>query len=603
MDDIMTKKNNKEWIFGCSFLMAFVTHCSMFFGGAMGINEDNFTIYRQGYTNAALGRWVCDVLYKMGIPGPYRAQSWIGIFVILALAVTCLAVLSLIPVKNKINALLIIAVLVTFPTLSYSYGYLYDAVMYTFSLMFATISVDITNKYKHGWIGGGVCLMLSLGLYQAWIAVAVALIIVYIIIQVKENNFDKKQIIKLVTKNAIMGISGIIFYFISVKLYNSFYHITLSSYKGLDSMGNIAFTELPQLIVNCYRSFKHFVEGEFYHMPKQITILNYIILLILCLFSAKIVIDGVKLKEYFRVGVFSIFVMALPIGTCLMEIVANTDTLSIYGICMIYILLIKYSDDWVIKAEKVPIKMKKIFTMSTRLICVIMIFFFFYITQIYYFKVHVFYQRTYAIANRMVMRIEELEEYPAIRKVVIGGNPGKRQDYGTAEVMFDDVITSDRGLWGQYVGMGVGTSDYALTKFTKFMNGFLGTNYESVKSDEMLELMRTDEYMRMPVWPHKDSVQVINDIIIIKMNEYRWIDINGEKQRFEFLLKSDTENNVYYVWQLFKDEIEISNYIGEKNTYEAILQETGTYFARVYIKDNETGEILDTVVSENIVIN
>lgn len=602
--DNMRKIENKEWIFKCSFFMAFVTHCALFFGGAMSVNEDNFTIYREGYTNAALGRWVCDVLYKLGIPGPYRAQSWIGIFVVLALAVVCTVVLSMIKVTNKISALLIMEILVAFPTLAYSYGYLYDAVLYTFSLMFASLAVWMANRWKHGWMGGALCLMFSLGLYQAWIAFAVTLVIVYIVVEIKEDNYNRNQMIALIFRNVFMGIGGLSIYLLSVRVYNAVYNITLSSYKGLDSMGNISLTNLPRLIINCYVSFGKFVFGIFYHMPKPIIVLNYIIIILLFLMSMHVIIKKMRTKKYLEAGLFFAFLAILPIGMCLMEIVANTDTLSIYAICLLYVLLIKWVDDWLENPEEGAVRNRKVICKGIYIVSAIMVTFFFFVTQIYYFKLHVFYQRTYAMANRVVMRIEELEEYPQVRKVLIGGTPINRQDYGTAEVMFDDVIINDRGLWGQYVGMSAsGMSDYSLVKFNHFMNGFLGTNFESIKADEAVERLKTDEYAKMPLWPNKGSVQVIDDVIVVKMDEYRWIDINKNNQTHEFRLQSGDEGKMYYVWQLFKDEKEISNYVGKDRTFEADLDEVGSYYARVYIKNEETGKTLASVVSEDIVIN
>ena len=84
----MKRTDRPEWIFCVSLLLAFLTHCSMFFGGALGVNEDNFAVKKIS-SNAGYGRWVCDVLYRMGIPGSYLAQAWIGIFIIQGLAVLC----------------------------------------------------------------------------------------------------------------------------------------------------------------------------------------------------------------------------------------------------------------------------------------------------------------------------------------------------------------------------------------------------------------------------------------------------------------------------------------------------------------------------------
>lgn len=335
---------NKEKIFYVALFMAFITHCSFFFGGAMGVNEDNFSFYREELIKAELGRWFADVLRDLGIVGSYRVPAWAGIFVILAMAVTCMLVLSIIQARSKWSIYLTIAILVTFPTLAYSNGYLYDSALYTFSLLFSAMAVWVTNKWKHGWLGGAACLMLSLGLYQAWLAFAVTLVIVHVLIRMKEEDVTKENLTVMVLSNAAMGIAGILLYLFSVKIYNAIFHITLSAYKGLDSMGNIRISELPERISNCYKAFFNFVRGNYYAMPTKIVWLNYIVLAIILLFTLHYFIIEIKHKNYLNAILSVGFTAVLPIGICFMEIAYSTDTLSIYANCMIYILLIKYCD-------------------------------------------------------------------------------------------------------------------------------------------------------------------------------------------------------------------------------------------------------------------
>lgn len=599
----MKQEEKREWVFAISFAMAFVTHCSLFFGGAMSVNEDNFTVYKEGVANATLGRWVCDVLYKIGIPGAYRAQSWIGFFVLPALAAVCVIVLRLIKIENKISMLLTIAVLVSFPTLAYSYGYLYDSVMYTFSLLFAALAVYVTNRRKYGWILGAVCLMLSLGLYQAWISFAVTFTIVYIIIEIKNNNLENRQLTRLILQNLGMGIGGLICYLASVKIYNMLYHIELASYKGLNSMGSISLSGLPVLVLNCYKAFARFLKGGFYYMPNGIKVLNGILTLLMFFTCLYVFVRKIKAKRYLEAVILGVLTLALPIGMCLMDLVSgSSDNLSVYGVCLVYVLIIKYTDDWIKSKESLPVKGGGFFIKVIHFMTICVIFCFLFITQIYYYKLHVFYQRTFALANRVAMRIEEMEEYPEIRKVVIGGTPKLRQDYGASEVMFDDVILNDRGLWGQFVGLSAPvSSDYSLSKFIRFMNGFLGTNYESAGLDEAKEIMQTNQYSDMPLWPDKQSIQVINDTLTIKMEEWCWINYKTTGNEYEFNL-NDGHENVFFVWQLFKDGIEIANYEGERYTYNVSLEEPGTYFAKVFIKDAHTKSNIALVVSDNIVI-
>lgn len=595
----MKKVNSKEGIFFSSFFIAFITHCVYFFGGTMSVNEDCFSVYRKGM-HAALGRWADDIINKIGIQGYYHVHSWIGIFSILALAVTCTVVISALKVKNTISAWLMMAILITFPTLAYSYGYLLAGVSYSFALMFAAISVWMANKWKYGWLGGAFCLMLSLGFYQAYLAFAATFAIVCILVEMKENELQKKQLLILVLKNLFMGFAGLIFYFIIIRIYNSVYKITLTTYKGINQMGNIQFSDLPQLVLKCYQSFADFLFGRWFYMPKLIVIWNCLLMGILALISLYVVICKTKTGKYLEASLFLGFTVALPIGMCLMDIVAGTDALSIYSVCMIYILLIQYCDGWK-GIGSVASKWKDILRIGICTLNLIVAFLFFFITQMYYFKLHVFYQRTYALTDRIVMRIEEMQEYSHNCKVALGGTLRYRADrYGQSNTMFDDIILNDRGVREQFVGMCPGTSEYGLTKFPAFANDFLGTNFEYVSEEEITPVLKSEEYAQMPLWPHKESIQMIDGIIVVKMSDYRWIDVNEKDGKYSFALKMGDEDDVEYVWELLKDgnQIEVQN--SEDSIYRVSLEEVGTYTVRVYVKEKETGNYLDFVISERI---
>lgn len=601
------EQDNKEKIFFRALLLAFITHCSLFFGGAMWVNEDNWSIYRKYLSSiiqAPYGRWFGDVCLKLGIISPYRTPAWAGIFVIIALAITCIAVLSVLKINNKVPSYLVMAVLVSFPTLAYSYGYMLDSVLYALSLMLATLSVWMVIRWKFGWVGGAICLMLSLALYQAWLAFAVTLVIVHVVIMSKDENINKEDIFVFIFRSILMGIAGAILYLVSTNVFNFIFHVKLYSYKGLNSMGNIQLSELPEKISNCYKAFRYYITGKYYIMSEPIIWLNYVVIAIIVVFTLFYFIQNIRRKKYVNAFLYLVFTLVLPIGMCFLELVMNTDTLSVYANCMMYILLIKYCDDWIKEGNSIPLRWKKIFGVGVYTVGTIMVAFFFFVTQMYYQKGHVFFQRTYALANRITMRIEEMEKDPSIRKVVVAGElfGSQIQSNGSNQTMFADVISNDRGLFGQYVGIGEPVSTYQLMKFVSFMNGLIGTDYQAVKLEEALPIIESDEYLQMPIWPDKESVKVIDDIIFVKMYYYRYMETEETNGKYLFRLKAEEQGDVIYWWRVYKDNKKIIDEENTSETFETVLEEPGTYLIRLHVKDSESNEVLFDVASEEIII-
>ncbi|MFZ2888375.1 MAG: hypothetical protein WAZ67_05185, partial [Ruminococcus bromii] len=52
-----------------------------------------------------------------------------------------------------------------------------------------------------------------------------------------------------------------------------------------------------------------------------------------------------------------------------------------------------------------------------------------------------------------------------------------------------------------------------------YLNNSLNCSFSSATKEEKEEIINTNEYKNMPVWPIKGSIQVIDDIIVIKYTD------------------------------------------------------------------------------------
>lgn len=57
------------------------------------------------------------------------------------------------------------------------------------------------------------------------------------------------------------------------------------------------------------------------------------------------------------------------------------------------------------------------------------------------------------------------------------------------------------------------------TAIVSYANTILGSNltYASSEQVDMVENEKADEIINMPLWPHKDSIKIINGICVIKL--------------------------------------------------------------------------------------
>ena len=139
----------------------------------------------------------------------------------------------------------------------------------------------------------------------------------------------------------------------------------------------------------------------------------------------------------------------------------------------------------------------------------VMIFNFFLMTNIAYYNMNEKYEKSYSLCLRIVDRIEQMEEYRTWVKVAfIGGWPDSNK-YPTTETTLKD-------LKGYYASR----SDYVLDKtesYVSFIKHYLNVSLLEASSEEEYALSQNETVQNMDTFPAKNSIQMVNDVLVIKM--------------------------------------------------------------------------------------
>ena len=127
--------------------------------------------------------------------------------------------------------------------------------------------------------------------------------------------------------------------------------------------------------------------------------------------------------------------------------------------------------------------------------------------NIAYFNMNLSYHKSISIAEDVLQRIEQMDEFQNQHdKVVIMG------DYNCATENLYIMMPSIMGI----------SNDSFLNDsyhYTIIWNYCFGVQMEQASYDEMMEIVETDEYKNMSVYPLKGCVEYINGIIVVKMQE------------------------------------------------------------------------------------
>lgn len=592
--------------FFSAIIIGICTH--LYFFLRQTANEDSIGNYYELYNLYSSGRWLLG--YVTALTANYNLPFVIGCISIFYLSITSAITVSILEIKNDISAICIAGLLVTFPVLAYAFGYLFMAEGYMLALLLAALAVFLTKKYRLGWIWGGVSLAICLGIYQAYIGYSIVLIMLLIIVKAITQEYTGKQLIQYITKFLGMGIVGVGLYFISLNMYLNIIGGQLSEYKGANEMGRISLQELPTLIIKAYSNFIGFFYGEYFNVSNIMKSLYIIALILIGYFCSYIIIRRMKDIKIINIVVVIGFILLLPLGINIVDIIApetSSGNLTIYQMVLVFVFLVVllemyYEHVTLIEKSKLCI-VHNVIQWLTLVVIVTIGFNYFLLNNTYYLKIESYYDRTLALTNRMIARIEELPQYTSNSRIAIIGNL-PNPNYPNSSYMFPE-IKKDQGLWGQYIGLSSGSDVGNSRKFAEFVDVRLGIPLIPANQDIIDKIKNSQEYMQMEPWPAANSIQYIHDTVVVNLDYSVGVEVEHiQGNTYKFKARGDMEllEGCQYAWYLYRDGERIATqWYRDEDFVQYELESAGVYKVLMFI-NKEDNTNLTTQYSDDIEI-
>lgn len=127
-------------------------------------------------------------------------------------------------------------------------------------------------------------------------------------------------------------------------------------------------------------------------------------------------------------------------------------------------------------------------------------------TNILYLSLYTSYEKTYALENRIVYKIEEINT-ENLKGLYIHENVNSDDysDQNFEQVDIDGIATKN------------GIIPYVYYTHVFFINQYIGGNYRLPTGEQIADIKATAEFATMPVWPEEGAVQIINNVIVVNL--------------------------------------------------------------------------------------
>ena len=531
-------------------------------------NSDDLK-YLGGYgVGKEFGRWFLHIVNPWD--GNYSAPWLTGLFAVFFLSLASCLVLSILKIESVTGSILVPLMMMSFPSVCSMFTYMFTADCYAVGIFLAVCAAWLIRKYRYGFLPGIALLVLSLGLYQSYLCLALGLLVIALFmdsLREAEQGEGKKAVWRIIRQ----GIMTLVILLCSVLLYTLVTRLInpdLSEYNGISALGSFDLSRLPRLILRAYR----YVAEYFILKPYSfVTDFAYVLNILVCLFAvAFVMVPFFRRKIYKRplLAVLYLFLAAcIPLAMGSIIIMAPDATvtmLMLYQYVIVYLFVIAMMERIpVLKASPLPspapgeetsplpspapgeetsslpspapdeetepaagtgkdtacrryFHADRLIAFGITAVLLLVTYENTVVTNLAYFRMGITYERVYAYYNRMVARIEATEGYESGDTFVLLGEYGLSE---TPDFLGDYPVAWTEDYYEDLSGVALEYSLLNSGSRYDFIRDYIGVSNTSVSDEEIALIKESEEYQAMPVYPADGCVSRINGVWVLKVCE------------------------------------------------------------------------------------
>ena len=510
--------NKKKIAFFTTLIIGILAHIT--FITEMILSQDgvwnSLSYLKPGGWEIVLGRW--GIVIAGFIVNYLAIPNITGVVCVVIIAMSSVLLVDVLKLKSKLGVFIASAAMAVAPTLAGTMIYAYTSVAYCVAMLVSIFIVWLLfngNKIINTIIAT-VLFIFSLAIYQSYIGVTVGLAVIRLIKDLFDEDYKIKDFFIAALRIGIVVIIGGLLYAGITNIIFEQNDLSGATYKGMENISIM--NTLKNLKVSISRSYKDFVDFYFGDSIIFNTVYSRDVVYKV-LFTTVILLEIILIisNKMWKKPVHMLFVLALnivlPVAFNVILLLA-TDTITYILTAAQMILVIPFA---VMICEMSNGKFTWIFRWITIGSLLVIVMTYYLATNASYTTLKLTYDQTYATVLRMIDRIEQTEGYRPEQRIMINGIVEAGKDYryfrtnNIREYSFATLFRDCPVFHGTYSGMN-GT-------WEKYLNNYMGMKINFCRVEEYVEIVNTEEYKALNVFPEDNSIKIINDIIVVKMRE------------------------------------------------------------------------------------
>lgn len=489
-----------------------VTHIYMFTN--LLLNHDSVWRIFYNNDNLASGRWSLQFLSEFSTR--FQLPVVIAVISILSLALAAGFTVSVLEISERAVAILTSAFLVTIPSVACIFAYNFTADAYFICLFLNALAVYLAKHYSWGWLPAILLCAVACGGYQAFICYAIGLFLMDCILDLLARDVSVSRVLRKGVKYILISIAALVVYYVVLLIALSVTGVTLTSYQGLDGITGFQLSAIFSQTPRAYHNFiQYFLSSP---LDKGVFKLAQILFFLfgLCSLTYLTIVRRIY-RDWLRLALLIIGILLLPLALnfiTLLSMGSDVHTLMIYSFVLLDVLILKLAESAAMELVQRKDTRWSALPWISLLLAGLLIWNNFCVSNIAYLRLQVCYENSFATANRIVARIESLEDYSPKLPVVLIGEADKSLYGGTI-----GVFSFSYSLTGIDSNLLYNGDTYTRTR--SFIEHYIGLHMPKPSSDQKAKIKDSSFIKELPCYPAAGSIAVYEGMIVVKLGEGR----------------------------------------------------------------------------------
>ena len=479
-------------------------------------NYDNILQQPKGYgAGITSGRWLLSGLgdfFECVLGMNYNLPAVNGLLYLLVIAISAAFVVNLLQIRNGISAMLVGALMATFPTVCSTLIFRYTSVYYGISLLLAVLAAWVVYRTKIGFLLSALAIACSMGIYQAYVPVTISLFVLVLMRDALKEDADFTALVKKGIWYCVILILGVILYFLLLKFFIAVYslkrEVVLDSYQGISTMGKISLAELPGLLKKAWLSAALVSVRDYCELASTRVLKILWTLLIVGVLLLAVVILYLRKPKPLNVALFCLMGLVFPLAINFIVIMCPDGI--IYTIMVYPFVLVACAPLMLI--EFIPRDtLQAVFRKGISILAALIIFYNSYNSNFQYSALYYANRQVENYVNSLITQMRMTE----------GFTPDKDWAFlGTIQdPLLYDIWNHTIPFYGGIVGSTAQGLLNATYSFDFWIYSYIGYGAPYVSQEEKKEIGADPQVKQMPCWPDQGSIRVIDDVVVVKFQD------------------------------------------------------------------------------------